>query len=224
MTHRKRVLIASDDSFAVEWARRGLDLIDAESEVAALAELAPRLGAGDIDAVFVDAGRNAEAIVSLLEQRAAQGVDVRALLALEADALPALRMPVTFLADFVVRGAQAPEIAARLRTLLWPGEEARSQDVIRVDGLSVNLATYQVQVSGVPVEFTFQEYELFKFLLTHPNRVYGREVLLRRVWDTDYFGGARTIDVHVRRIRSKIGPELAHRLETVRGVGYLWRT
>lgn len=224
MTHRKRVLIASDDSFAVEWARRGLDLIDAESEVAALAELATRLGAGDIDAVFVDAGHNAEAIVSLLEQRAAQGVDVRALLALEADALPALRMPVTFLADFVVRGAQAPEIAARLRTLLWPGEEARSQDVIRVDGLSVNLATYQVQVSGVPVEFTFQEYELFKFLLTHPNRVYGREVLLRRVWDTDYFGGARTIDVHVRRIRSKIGPELAHRLETVRGVGYLWRT
>src|SRR5665648_958297 len=114
--------------------------------------------------------------------------------------------------------------SARVRALVWPGAEAGSQDVIRVATRSPNLATYQVQVAGAPVEFTYQEYELFKFLVTHPSRVYGREVLLRRVWGTDYFGGARTVDVHVRRVRSKLGPELARRLETVRNVGYLWRS
>ncbi|HSQ21317.1 MAG TPA: helix-turn-helix domain-containing protein, partial [Coriobacteriia bacterium] len=67
------------------------------------------------------------------------------------------------------------------------------------------------------------EYALFSFLVTHPNRVYSREVLLKRVWGTDYFGGARTVDVHVRRVRSKLGPEVSRRLETVRNVGYLWR-
>ena len=60
--------------------------------------------------------------------------------------------------------------------------------------------------------------------MTHPNRAYSREVLLRRVWGTDYYGGSRTVDVHVRRIRAKIGAELSNRLVTVRHVGYLWRS
>jgi DNA-binding response OmpR family regulator len=67
------------------------------------------------------------------------------------------------------------------------------------------------------------EYALFTFLVTHPGRAYGRDALLRRVWGTDYYGGSRTVDVHVRRIRAKIGAELSERLETVRNVGYLWR-
>ena len=62
----------------------------------------------------------------------------------------------------------------------------------------------------------------FAFLVTHPGRTYSRDALLRRVWGFDYYGGSRTVDVHVRRVRAKLGPELAQRLETVRGVGYLW--
>ncbi|MHB8805128.1 MAG: winged helix-turn-helix domain-containing protein, partial [Coriobacteriia bacterium] len=125
---------------------------------------------------------------------------------------------------FVTRGSSSAEVAARVRGLLWPGEEADAQDVLRVDGLTLNLATYQAHVDDVPVEFTYLEYALFAFLVTHPNRVYSRELLLQRVWGTDYFGGARTVDVHVRRVRAKLGPEYARRLETVRSVGYLWRS
>ena len=66
------------------------------------------------------------------------------------------------------------------------------------------------------------EYALLAFLVTHPGRTYSRDALLRRVWGFDYFGGSRTVDVHVRRVRAKLGPELSQHLETVRGVGYLW--
>ena len=82
----------------------------------------------------------------------------------------------------------------------------------------------RILLGDQPIEFTYLEYTLFSFLVTHPNRVYSREVLLNRVWGTDYYGGARTVDVHVRRVRSKLGPEVARRLETVRNVGYLWKS
>jgi DNA-binding response OmpR family regulator len=86
----------------------------------------------------------------------------------------------------------------------------------------LNLATYQAYTEQGPIDFTYQEYLLFSFLVTHPNRAYSREMLLHRVWGTEYYGGTRTVDVHVRRVRSKIGMELARRLQTVRGVGYMW--
>jgi DNA-binding response OmpR family regulator len=122
-----------------------------------------------------------------------------------------------------VRGSSSEELGARVRALAWPGEEATSQELIRIGQLTVNLATYQAHVENEPIDFTYMEYALFTFLVTHPNRAYSREVLLRRVWGSDYYGGSRTVDVHVRRIRSKVGGELADRLETVRNVGYLWR-
>ena len=96
------------------------------------------------------------------------------------------------------------------------------QELVRIDELTLNLATYQAYLQGVPIDFTYLEYALFSFLVTHPGRTYSREVLLRRVWGSDYYGGSRTVDVHVRRIRSKIGHEMSRRLETVRNVGYLW--
>ena len=78
------------------------------------------------------------------------------------------------------------------------------------------------KVNGEPLDFTYLEYALLAFLVTHPGRTYSRDALLRRVWGFDYYGGSRTVDVHVRRVRAKLGPELAQHLETVRGVGYLW--
>lgn len=95
-------------------------------------------------------------------------------------------------------------------------------DVISVGALEINFATYQVAIAGQPVDFTYMEYELLKFLVTHPGRVFSREALLSRVWGYDYFGGARTVDVHVRRLRAKLGQELAARIKTVRSVGYRW--
>ena len=136
--------------------------------------------------------------------------------------LSEFRLPVQIKADFVVHGASAEECAARIRQLLWPGNESSTSDYISVDNMTINLATYQVKVNGEPLDFTYLEYALLAFLVTHPGRTYSRDALLRRVWGFDYYGGSRTVDVHVRRVRAKLGPELAQRLETVRGVGYLW--
>ena len=124
--------------------------------------------------------------------------------------------PARVRSDFVMRGATAAECTVRVRQLLWPGSE------LTVDAMTINLATYQVEVDGKPLDLTYLEYALLAFLATHPGRTYSRDALLRHVWGFDYYGGSRTVDVHVRRIRAKLGPELAQHLETVRGVGYLW--
>jgi DNA-binding response OmpR family regulator len=97
------------------------------------------------------------------------------------------------------------------------GDEVQT---VRVGSLEVDLATYQVTVGGEPIDFAYKEYELLRFLVTHPGRVFSREALLNRVWGYDYYGGARTVDVHVRRLRAKLGAEHAGRIKTVRGVGY----
>lgn len=136
--------------------------------------------------------------------------------------LARFRLPVQVKSDFVMRNASPEECAARIRQLLWPGNEAATSDCLVVENMTVNLATYQVTVAGEPLDLTYLEYALLAFLVTHPSRTYSRDALLRRVWGFDYYGGSRTVDVHVRRIRAKLGPELAQHLETVRGVGYLW--
>ncbi|MDR3315863.1 MAG: winged helix-turn-helix domain-containing protein [Coriobacteriales bacterium] len=138
------------------------------------------------------------------------------------EAVGTLRLPSRLPYDFTVRTALDVEYQVRLHQLLWPGEEAGSQDFIRVGSLTLNLATYQVKVEGTILDLTYLEYALLAFLITHPGRAYSRDALLRRVWGFEYYGGSRTVDVHVRRVRAKLGPELAERLETVRGVGYLW--
>jgi DNA-binding response OmpR family regulator len=105
----------------------------------------------------------------------------------------------------------------RARRQVGAGEDVQ---VVGVGSLEVDLATYQVTVAGEPVDFAYKEYELLRFLVTHPGRVFSREALLNRVWGYDYYGGARTVDVHVRRLRAKLGAEHANRIKTVRGVGY----
>ena len=85
---------------------------------------------------------------------------------------------------------------------------------------SLNLETYQAAISGRPLDLTYMEYELLKFLSSHPGKVFTRETLLSRVWGYEYYGGARTVDVHVRRLRAKLGEEHANLIQTVRSVGY----
>lgn len=136
--------------------------------------------------------------------------------------LSGFRLPVQVKSDFVVHGASTGECAVRIRQLLWPGNEGSTSDFLAVENMTVNLATYQVTVAGEPLDLTYLEYALLAFLVTHPGRTYSRDALLRRVWGFDYYGGSRTVDVHVRRVRAKLGPDLAQHLETVRGVGYLW--
>jgi DNA-binding response OmpR family regulator len=118
----------------------------------------------------------------------------------------------------------SPYAPAELRTRIARARKQvngiHADDVVRIGTLELDLANYQVALDGEPVDFTYMEYELLRFLATHPNRVFTREALLQSVWGYDYYGGARTVDVHVRRVRAKLGAEHAPRLKTVRSVGY----
>ncbi|MBI4499472.1 MAG: response regulator transcription factor [Chloroflexi bacterium] len=127
--------------------------------------------------------------------------------------------------DFLVQPYRPLELAARVRQCLWRfgKQTAESPDVITYGDLIIDLAKYEVYVAGRPVELTFKEYELLKFLATNPERVFTRETLLNRVWGYDYYGGARTVDVHIRRLRSKIEDKDHVYIETVRNVGYRFR-
>lgn len=175
------------------------------------------------DLVIYEVRGGALANLTQVETALAEDGGSAALLAIvEESELGEFRLPVQVKSDFVVHGASADECAARIRQLLWPGNEGSNADLLCVDNMTVNLATYQVTVAGEPLDLTYLEYALLSFLVTHPGRTYSRDALLRRVWGFDYYGGSRTVDVHVRRVRAKLGPELAQRLETVRGVGYLW--
>ncbi len=121
--------------------------------------------------------------------------------------------------DFALAPVGLAELDARLRHILWKVRRISGGEVVRAGDLVINLGTYQVYVKDRPVDLTYMEYELLRFLATHPGRVFSREMLLSRVWGYDYFGGSRTVDVHVRRLRAKLG-ECAGVIETVRGVGY----
>src|ERR687893_391167 len=122
--------------------------------------------------------------------------------------------------ELIVLPLRPGELRARIARARRRLKGVADDDAVRVGTLEINLATYQVAVDGRPIDFTYMEYELLKFLATHPGRVFSREALLSRVWGFDYYGGARTVDVHVRRVRAKLGSEHAARIKTVRSVGY----
>ena len=127
--------------------------------------------------------------------------------------------------DFLVHPYRPPELQARVRQCLWRfGKKAtETPDVITSGDLILDLAKYEVYVAGRPIELTYKEYELLKFLATNSEKVFTRETLLNRVWGYDYYGGARTVDVHIRRLRSKIEDRDHVYIDTVRNVGYRFR-
>lgn len=174
------------------------------------------------DLVIYEARGEAFANVQQVERTLVEDGSASLLLIVNEAQLCEFRLPVQLKSDFVVHGASAVECSVRIQQLLWPGTENSTSDYIIIDNMTLNLATYQVKINDEPLDLTYLEYALLSFLVTHPGRTYSRDALLRRVWGFDYYGGSRTVDVHVRRVRAKLGPELAQRLETVRGVGYLW--
>jgi len=121
--------------------------------------------------------------------------------------------------DFVLTPVDPGELAVRIARLAHK-DDAGSDEVISFKELLLNLATYQATLEAEPIDLTYVEYELLRFFVTHPGRVWSREQLLSRVWGYEYFGGARTVDVHVRRLRAKLGEARASWITTVRSVGY----
>ena len=122
--------------------------------------------------------------------------------------------------DFCLAPFHPRELEARLAHLFWRTGRGTRPELVEYGPLVLNLETYQAAVGGRTLDLTYMEYELLKFLATHPGKVFTRETLLSRVWGYEYYGGARTVDVHIRRIRAKLGEEHANLISTVRSVGY----
>ena len=131
--------------------------------------------------------------------------------------------PALGLDDFVASSASPEEIGLRVRQAIWRRTGVDAENVVRCADLEMDLANYTVHIAGQPVDLTYKEYELLRFLATNADRVLNRETLLNKVWVYDFYGGGRTVDVHIRRLRSKIEDRHHTFIETVRNVGYRFR-
>lgn len=129
----------------------------------------------------------------------------------------------TSIDDFVVKPYEANEVAARIKRVLKQKGSLDSEDIIKCDDLVIDIAKYEVSLDGKPIMLTFREYQLLKFLASNKGKVFTREDLLNKVWGWDYYGGDRTVDVHIRRLRSKIEDPTHTFIETVRNIGYRLR-
>ena len=217
---RKQIVLAAGRDAAAPYETAAAAL-EADFSACALSRADDAAARADC-LVVAPSSRDLDAAAAHAEKLLDARPELVVLIAVSREDLPRLRMPASGRADFIVFEPGADELELRLRRLLWPGVSSAASDHVSVDGMSINLATYQVKVDGEPVDFTYLEYALLAFLVTHPGHVFSRDVLLSRVWGFDYYGGSRTVDVHVRRVRAKLGTQLAARLETVRGVGYMW--
>ena len=221
--HHKNILLISGTTRLHDRMRELSHAIDVSIALANEETFSQAVSSGhEFDLVILDADGMSQDTLNAVDSFVAENGFIPMLLVQDPDKLSTMRMPTQGKNDFILSTAGVDELEVRCSLLLWPGEESAPADIVTVDNMTINLATYQVKVGGEPLDLTYLEYALLAFLVTHPSRTYSRDALLRRVWGFDYYGGSRTVDVHVRRIRAKLGPELAQHLETVRGVGYLW--
>ena len=142
------------------------------------------------------------------------------LLLLEPDRLVAIQAPIEA-DDVLVKPVREEELLCRVRNLCHRStQEAEGGRTLQSKGLTLDESRYEIRLDGELIDLTYREFELLKHLLNNPERVFDREQLLNLVWGIDYLGGPRTVDVHIRRIRSKIEIRGYSFISTVRGVGY----
>ena len=122
--------------------------------------------------------------------------------------------------DFCITPFHPEELEIRLNNLFVKFGLGTEPELIKYGSLVLNIETYQATIDDSPLDLTYMEYELLRFLAMRPGKVFTRETLLSEVWGYDYYGGGRTVDVHIRRLRAKLGEEHANLISTVRSVGY----
>ncbi len=217
----EKVLIISDDP---RWGDAVAAELEAAGHEARLLPMNAIDGANqaleDLNAVVVDA-RGMAAVAARLAKvrRAIPGGKTLTLAALAPVQLSRLDFSAGF-DDFLVDPFAAPQVVARIRQLRWRENSTDAADLLKAGDLLVNRASCEVNLRGVPLALTYQEYELLRHLMEHRGRVFTREQLLSELWGYNYYGGTRTVDVHVRRLRAKLGPEHEDLIQTVRNVGY----
>ena len=178
------------------------------------------------DVVIIDARRELIAARATCRVLRTTGTSAPLLVVVTEGGLAAVA-PDWGLDDVMLDTAGPAEVEARVRLALGrvaATQQAAAGEEIRAGELAIDEVTYQARLAGRPLDLTFKEFELLKYLAQHPGRVFTRAQLLQEVWGYDYFGGTRTVDVHVRRLRAKLGPEHEALIGTVRNVGYKFVT
>ena len=187
------------------------------------AEPAALIDSPKADAVLVDARTELAAGRSLCRMLRATGISVPLLAILTEGGLAGLTAEWG-IDDVLLESAGPAEVEARLRlavgSLALSGDDDPAAGQITAGDLVIDETTYSARVGGRLLDLTYKEFELLKYLAQHPGRVFTRAQLLQEVWGYDYYGGTRTVDVHVRRLRAKLGPEFEQQIGTVRNVGY----
>ncbi|MDP9091583.1 MAG: response regulator transcription factor [Actinomycetota bacterium] len=173
------------------------------------------------DLILVDARRDLASARSFTRVLSAVGIQVPVIAVLTEGGLVAMSAEWT-VDDIVLDTAGPAELDARLRLAVERRAAASdaTPDHVDIGDLTIDETTYTARLSGAALDLTYKEFELLKFLAQHPGRVFTRSHLVQEVWGYDYFGGTRTVDVHVRRLRAKLGPEHEAMIGTVRNVGY----
>jgi DNA-binding response OmpR family regulator len=180
------------------------------------------------DCIFIDARRDLPTVKSFTKLITATGVSTPLVIITTEGGLTAINADWG-IADVILDTAGPAEVDARIRIAI--GKDAIEQlannpslKEIRSGEVVIDEDSYTAKIKGRTLDLTFKEFELLKYLAQHPGRVFSRSQLLQEIWGYDYFGGTRTVDVHIRRLRSKLGPEFESVIDTVRNVGYRFST
>ncbi|AZI59044.1 DNA-binding response regulator [Nakamurella antarctica] len=195
-----------------------LDLLPVKLRAAA-PEAASLVTSEPYELVVVDARSDLAAARNLCRLLGTDGLNVSILAVVTDGGIVAIG-PDWGVCDVVLSSAGPAEVQCRLRLLAGRLNPVADSGLISLGDLTIEEDTYTARLRGKTLELTYKEFELLKFLAQHPSRVFTREQLVTEVWGYDFFGGTRTVDVHVRRLRAKLGPEHESLIGTVRNVGY----
>ncbi len=202
--------------------KRDLVSMGFEADASSFADAEEALVQPGIDAMVIEATSNLEETRRLLESPA-RPQRAPMIVALRVEQLAGFD-PTLAVDDFFIMPAAPEELSQRLRRSTWKKTGLDAANTLRSGDLLLDLSNYKVFVADQPVNLTFKEFELLRFLMMNRGKVFTREALLNRVWGYEYFGGARTVNVHIRRLRSKIETGATVYIETVRNVGYRFPT
>ena len=192
------------------------------------AEASVLVDAPIIDCIIIDARRDLPTVKSFTKLITTTGVSTPLIIVTTEGGLSAINADWG-ITDVILDTAGPAEVDARIRIVI--GKDAINQlaknpslKEIRSGDVVIDEDSYTAKIKGRTLDLTFKEFELIKYLAQHPGRVFSRSQLLQEIWGYDYFGGTRTVDVHIRRLRSKLGPEFESVIDTVRNVGYRFST
>ena len=180
------------------------------------------------DCIIIDARRDLPTAKSFTKLITTTGVSTPLIVITTEGGLSAINVDWG-ITDVILDTAGPAEVDARIRIVIGKDAITRlaknpSLKEIRSGEVVIDEDSYTAKIKGRTLDLTFKEFELLKYLAQHPGRVFSRSQLLQEIWGYDYFGGTRTVDVHIRRLRSKLGPEFESIIDTVRNVGYRFST